>query len=338
MWIVKLALRRPYTFVVFALLIVLFGLRAAVITPTDIFPNISLPVVSVVWTYSGMLPTDMSGRIVYFYERTLSTEVNDIEHIESDSHNGYGIVKIFFQPDVNIANAVAQVTAVSQTVLKYLPPGTTPPYVLAYNASSVPILQLALSSNSLGPAQLFDYGQNFIRPQLETVAGAALPSPYGGQVRGVQVDLNQQKMQAEGVSAEDVVDALNSQNLIPTAGDVKMGPFDWNVELNADPLRRAELNDLPVKQVNGTVIYLRDVGYVHDGGPPQTNVVRVNGQDAVLMSVLKSGKASTLSIISQIKQLLPRVEAGLPSSLHLDIVNDQSLFVRARSRASCARW
>jgi len=328
MWIVKLALRRPYTFVVFALLIVLFGLRAAVITPTDIFPNINIPVVSVVWTYSGLLPRDMSGDVVYFYERTLSTEVNDIRRIESDSLNGYGIVKVFFQPDVNIANAVAQVTAVSQTVLKYLPPGTTPPYVLAYNASSVPILQLALSSNSLGPAQLFDYGQNFIRPQLETVAGAALPSPYGGLDRSVQVDLNQQKMQAEGVSADDVVHAIDSQNLIPTAGDVKMGPFDWNVELNADPLRRAQLNDLPVKRDNGTVIYLRDVGYVHDGGPPQTNIVRVNGHDAVLMSVLKAGKASTLSIISQVKQLLPRVEAGLPASLHLKIVNDQSMFVK----------
>jgi multidrug efflux pump subunit AcrB len=328
MWIVKLALRRPYTFVVLALLIVLFGLRAAVITPTDIFPNINIPVVSVVWTYSGLLPRDMSGDVVYFYERTLSTEVNDIRRIESDSVNGYGIVKIFFQPDVNIANAVAQVTAVSQTVLKYLPPGTTPPYVLAYNASSVPILQLALSSNSLGPAQLFDYGQNFIRPELETVAGAALPSPYGGLDRSVQVDLDQQKMQAEGVSASDVVHAIDSQNLIPTAGDVKMGPFDWNVELNADPLRRAQLNDLPVKRANGTVIYLHDVGYVHDGGPPQTNIVRVNGHDAVLMSVLKAGKASTLSIISQVKQLLPRVEAGLPSSLHLKIVNDQSLFVK----------
>ncbi|HEY6516381.1 MAG TPA: efflux RND transporter permease subunit [Steroidobacteraceae bacterium] len=329
MWIVKLALQRPYTFVVFALLIVLFGVRAAVITPTDIFPDINLPVVSVVWSYSGMLPRDMSGDVVYFYERTLSTEVNDIEHIESDSHNGYGIVKIFFQPRVDIANAVAQVTAVSQTVLKYLPPGITPPYVLAYDASSVPILQLALSSKSLGPAQLFDYGQNFIRPALETVPGAALPSPYGGVDRDVQVDLNQQKMQAHGVSAADVVNAINGQNLIPTAGAVKMGPFNWNVELNADPGHRAALNDLPIKRVDGTVIYVHDVGYVRDGGPPQTNVVRVDGGDAVLMSVLKAGAASTLSVITQVKKLLPRVEAGLPSSLHLKIVNDQSVFVRA---------
>jgi CzcA family heavy metal efflux pump len=328
-WIVKLALRRPYTFVVFAILIAMFGVRAAVITPSDIFPNIDLPVVSVVWSYSGMLPEDMSGRIVYFYERTLSTEVNDIQHVESQSHNGYGIVKIFFQPQVNIANAVAQVTAVSQTILKYLPTGTTPPYVLAYDASSVPVMQIALASNTLGPAQLFDEGQNFIRPQLESVAGAALPSPYGGLDRTVQVDLDQRAMQAHGVSATDVVNAINAQNLTPTAGAVKMGPLNWNVQLNADPLLRESLNDLPVKRVNGTVIYVHDVGYVHDGGPPQTNMVRVNGADAVLMSVLKSGEASTLDIISGIKNLLPRVEAGLPSGLHLRIVDDQSVFVRA---------
>ena len=329
MWIVRLALRRPYTFIVLAILIALFGLRAALTTPSDIFPDINLPVVSVVWSYSGMVPEDMSGRIVYYYERTLSTEVNDIEHVESQSHNGYGIVKIFFQPDVNIANAVAQVTAVSQTVLKYLPQGITPPYVLAYDASSVPILQLALSSNSLGPAQLFDEGQNFIRPSLEGVAGAALPSPYGGLDRTVQVDLNQHALQAHGISAEDVVDAVSSQNLIPTAGGVKIGKLNWNVQLNADPSLRERLNDLPLKTINGTVIHLRDVGYAHDGGPPQTNVVRVNGTSAVLMSVLKSGKASTLDIISGIKRLLPRVAAGLPSSLHLRIVNDQSVFVRA---------
>ncbi|HEX4024679.1 MAG TPA: efflux RND transporter permease subunit [Steroidobacteraceae bacterium] len=329
MWIVRLALRQPYTFIVLALLIALFGLRSAAVTPTDIFPNINIPVVSVVWSYSGMLPEDMAGRIVYFYERTLSTEVNDIQHVESDSHNGYGIVKIFFQPNVNIASAVAQVTAVSQTVLKYLPQGITPPYVLAYDASSVPILQLALSSNTLGPAQLFDDGQNFIRPELASVAGAALPSPYGGLNRTVQLDLDQQEMQAHGVSAQDVVDAVAAQNLEPTAGEVKIGKLNWNVELNADPHVRERLNDLPLKRVNGTVIYVRDVGYVHDGGPPQTNIVRVNGADAVLMSVLKAGTASTLDVISAVKQLLPRVEAGLPTSLHLRIVNDQSVFVRA---------
>jgi len=329
MWIVSLALRRPYTFVVLAVLIALFGIRAALTTPTDIFPNIKLPVVSVVWTYTGMLPRDVSGRIVYFYERTLSTQVNDIEHIESQSVNGYGIVKIFFQPNVNIANAVAQVTAVSQTVLKYLPQGITPPYVLAYDASSVPILQLALSSNQLSPAQLFDSGQNFIRPGLETVAGAALPSPYGGVNRAVEVDLNPQAMQAHGVSAQDVVTAITQQNLNPTAGDMKIGKFDWNVDINASPIERERLNDLPVKSVNGTVIYVHDVAYVHDGGPPQTNLVRVNGAHAVLMTVLKAGAASTLDIISGIKSILPRVKASLPESLNLRIVNDQSLFVKA---------
>jgi multidrug efflux pump subunit AcrB len=329
MWIVQLALRRPYTFVVLALLIALFGVRAALVTPTDIFPNINLPVVSVVWTYTGMLPQDISGRIVYFYERTLSTQVNDIEHIESQSVNGYGIVKIFFHPDVNLASAVAQVTAVSQTVLKYLPPGITPPYVLAYDASSVPILQLALSGRQLSPAQLFDYGQNFIRPELESVEGAALPSPYGGVDRAVEVDLNPQAMQAHSVSAEDVVNAITRQNLEPTAGDIKIGKFDWNVAINASPIQRQRLNDLPVKRVNGTVIYVRDVAYVHDGGPPQTNLVRVNGAHAVLMTVLKAGKASTLNIISGVKRILPRVTASLPESLHLRIVNDQSLFVKA---------
>ncbi len=329
MWIVKLALQRPYTFIVLAVLIALFGVRAAFTTPTDIFPNINLPVVSVIWTYNGMLPRDMSGRVVYFYERTLTTQVNDIEHIESQSVNGYGIVKIFFQPTVNIANAVAQVTAVSQTVLKYLPQGTTPPYVLAYNASSVPILELSLSGKRLSPAQLFDAGQNFVRPELETVAGAAVPSPYGGVNRAVEVDLDPQAMQAHGVSATDVVDAITEQNLTPTAGDMKIGRFDWNVDINASPVERERLNDLPVKKVGGTVIYVRDVAYVHDGGPPQTNLVRVNGSHAVLMTVLKAGAASTLDIISGVKSILPRVKETLPASLHLNIINDQSLFVKA---------
>ena len=329
MWIVKLALQRPYTFIVLAVLIALFGVRAALTTPTDIFPNINLPVVSVIWTYTGMLPSDMSGRVVYFYERTLTTQVNDIEHIESQSVNGYGIIKIFFHPDVNIANAVAQVTAVSQTVLKYLPQGTTPPSVLAYNASSVPILQLSLSGKRLSPAQLFDSGQNFVRPDLETVGGAAVPSPYGGVNRAVEVDLDPHAMQAHGVSANDVVNAITQQNLTPTAGDMKIGKFDWNVNINASPVQRERLNELPIKRVNGAVIYLHDVAYVHDGGPPQTNLVRVSGAHAVLMTVLKAGKASTLDIISGIKSILPRVKEALPAGLNLNIVNDQSLFVKA---------
>src|ERR1700735_5109490 len=253
MWIVEIALRRPYTFVVLSLLIAIFGALAAVRTPTDIFPNINVPVVAVVWTYTGLLPNDMSGRVTYYYERTLSAQVGDIEHIESQSLNGYGVVKIFFQKGVNIRAALAQVTAASQTVLKLLPPGITPPYVLSYNAATVPILQLALSSESLPQMKLFDLGQNFIRPQLATVQGAAVPSPYGGKILQVQIDLDQHAMQARNVSAEDVVNAVSAQNLIPPAGDQKIGKFDWNVSLNASPITLERINDLPVKKINGTV-------------------------------------------------------------------------------------
>jgi CzcA family heavy metal efflux pump len=328
-WIVLTALRRPYTFVVLAVVIALFGVRAAMQTPTDIFPNINIPVVSVVWTYNGLLPNDMSGRVIYYYERTLTAQVGDIEHLESQSLNGYGVVKIFFQKNVDIAAALAQVTAASQTVLKLLPPGITPPYVLSYNASSVPILQLALSSKKLPQMQLFDLGQNFIRPQLATVAGAAVPSPYGGKVLQVQVDLDQQAMQAHAVSADDVVNTISVQNLILPAGDQKIGKFDWNVSLNASPVLLEKINDLPVREVNGTIIYMRDVAYVHQGSPPQTNVVRVNGARAVLMTILKAGSASTLSVIEGIKSLLPRVEESLPASLNLRAVGDQSIFVKA---------
>ena len=329
MWIVLTALRRPYTFVVLAVVIAIFGVRAALLTPTDIFPNINIPVVSVVWTYNGLLPNDMSGRVIYFYERYLTAQVADIEHIESQSLTGYGVVKIFFQKNVDIAAALAQVTAASQTVLKLLPPGITPPYVLSYNASSVPILQLALSSRKLPQMQLFDLGQNFIRPQLATVAGAAVPSPYGGKILQVQVDLDQQAMQAHHVSADDVVNTISVQNLILPAGDEKVGKFDWNVALNASPIVLEKINDLPVKKVNGTVIFLRDVAYVHQGSPPQTNLVRVNGSRAVLMTILKAGAASTLNVIDGIKSLLPRVEESLPASLNLHAVGDQSIFVKA---------
>src|SRR5271170_6981271 len=329
MWIVQIALRRPYTFVVFSLLIAIFGALAALRTPTDIFPNINIPVVSVVWTYNGLLPNDMSGRVVYYYERTLSAQVGDIEHIESQSLNSYGVVKIFFQKTVDIRAALAQVTAASQTVLKLLPPGITPPYVLSYNASSVPILQLALSSKALPQMKLFDLGQNFIRPQLATVQGAAVPSPYGGKILQVQVDLDQQAMQSHGVSAEDVVNAISAQNLILPAGDQKIGKFDWNVSLNASPTILEKINDLPVKKTGGAVIFVRDVAYVHQGSPPQTNMVRVNGARAVLMTILKAGSASTLSVIDGVKSLLPRVEESLPSSLDLRAVGDQSIFVKA---------
>jgi multidrug efflux pump subunit AcrB len=328
-WIVLIALRRPYTFVVLAVVIALFGVRSALLTPTDIFPNINIPVVSVVWTYNGLLPNDMSGRVIYYYERTLTAQVGDIEHIESQSLSGYGVVKIFFQKNADIAAALAQVTAASQTVLKLLPPGITPPYVLSYNASSVPILQLALSSRRLPQMQLFDLGQNFIRPQLATVAGAAVPSPYGGKILQVQVDLDQHAMQAHNVSADDVVNTISVQNLVLPAGDEKIGKFDWNVALNASPILLQKINDLPVKKVNDTIIYMRDVAYVHQGSPPQTNLVRVNGSRAVLMTILKAGSASTLSVIDGIKSLLPRVEESLPSSLNLHAVGDQSIFVKA---------
>src|ERR1700722_19288151 len=329
MWIVQVALKRPYTFVVLALLIALFGLRSAFLTPTDIFPNINIPVVSVVWTYNGLLPNDMSGRVIYFYERYLTAQVSDIQHIESQSLSGYGVVKIFFQKDVNIAAALAQVTAASQTVLKLLPPGITPPYVLSYNASSVPILQLALSSRKLPEMQLFDSGQNFIRPQLATVAGAAVPSPYGGKVLDVQLDLDQRAMQSHNVSADDVVNAVSAQNLILPAGDAKIGKFDWNIALNASPVMLERINDLPVKKVNGTVILVHDVAYVHEGSPPQTNIVRVDGARAVLMTILKAGSSSPLDIIAGIKALLPRVEESLPADLNLHAVGDQSVFVKA---------
>jgi multidrug efflux pump subunit AcrB len=328
-WIVQVALRRPYTFIVLALLITIFGVLSAVRTPTDIFPNINIPVISVVWTYNGLPPDDMSGRVVYYYERTLSAQVNDIEHIESQSLPGYGVVKVFFQKNVNINAALAQVTAASQTVLKLLPPGITPPYVLSYNASSVPILQLALSSKTIPEQQLFDSGQNFIRPQLATVPGAAIPSPYGGKVRQVQVDLNQQALQAAKLSAEDVVSAISAQNLVLPSGTEKIGKFEYNVALNSSPKFIAQLNDLPVKKVDGTIIYVRDVAYVHDGNPPQTNVVRVNGVHAVLMTILKSGSASTLDIIDGVKSLLPRIAQTLPAGLDLHAVGDQSIFVKA---------
>src|SRR6476661_1386601 len=328
-WIVQLALKRPYTFIVLAVLIAIFGSASALRTPTDIFPSINIPVVSVVWTYSGLLPQDMSDRVIYYYERQLTSQVSAIEHIESQSLSGYGVVKIFFQKNADIGAALAQVTAVSQTVLKLLPAGITPPYVLSYNASSVPILNLALSSKKLPQDQLFDLGQNFIRPQLATVNGAALPSPFGGKILQAQVDLDQQAMQSHNVSADDVVNAISAENLVLPAGTQKIGKFEWNVALNASPTVLDRINDLPVKKVDGTVIYVRDVAYAHEGSPPQTNIVNINGARAVLMSILNAGGASTLDIISGVRAKLPRIMAGLPAGLDMHAVGDQSPFVRA---------
>ena len=326
--LVRVALARPYTFIVLAFVIVIFGTLAAIRTPTDIFPNIGIPVVAVVWTYNGLPPDDMSGRVIYYYERTLSAQVNDIQHIESQSLVGYGVVKIFFQPSVNINGALAQITAASQTVLKLLPPGITPPYVLMFNASSVPILQLALSSTTVPQSVLQDQAQNFIRPQLATVPGVAIPSPYGGLVRQVQVDLNQQALQANHLSAQDVVNAMLQQNLILPVGTEKVGKFEYTVDLNDAPRQIAELNDLPVRKVNGTVIYVHDVAHVHDGYPPQTNIVNVDGSRAVLMTIQKAGSASTLDIIENVRKLLPRIKESLPPGIKLTAVGDQSVYVK----------
>jgi multidrug efflux pump subunit AcrB len=327
--IVRLALRRPYTPVVLAILIVLLGPLAALKTPTDIFPDIRIPVIAVVWTYRGLPPDDMSGRVIYYYERQLSSSVNDIEHIESQSLPGIGIVKVFFQPNVDIRTATAQVTSLSQTVLKQLPPGITPPLILNYNASTVPILQLALSSSKMTEQQLFDAGQNFIRPALASVDGSSIPTPYGGKERQIQVDLDPTALQSKGLSAEDVANALAAQNQIIPAGTAKIGSFEYNVKLNNSPSAIDELNNLPIKTVNGATIYMRDVAHVWDGSPPQRNEVRVDGRRAALMNVLKSGSASTLAIIEGVKAALPRIEEGLPPSLHISLLNDQSLFVRA---------
>ena len=326
--IVKTALSRPYTFVVMALLILIFGVSSAIKTPTDIFPNIGIPVISVVWSYTGLPPDDMANRVISPYERVLSTTVNDIEHIESQSVPGFGVIKIFFQPNVDIRTALAQVTAISQTILKQLPAGITPPLVLSFNASSVPILQLALSSSTLSQTTLNDLAQNVIRPQLSTVAGASLPYPFGGKLRQVQIDLNQQALHSYGLSANDIVNALAAQNLITPVGTQKIGTFEYTVNLNDSPQRIAMFNDLPIKTVNGTVVYMRDVAYVHDGSPPQTNIVQVAGKNAVLITVQKTGSASTLDIIAGIRRLLPELQKILPDGLQLTVVGDQSSYVK----------
>ena len=327
--LVKLALSKSYTFVVMAILIALFGVIAAVRTPTDIFPDIKIPVIAAVWTYRGLPPEDMAGRVVYYYERQLSTTVNDIDHIESQSLAGIGIVKIFFRPGVDIRTATAQVTSVSQTVLKQMPPGITPPLILNYNASTVPILQLALSSGQLSEQKIFDTGQNFIRPALASVQGTAIPSPYGGKERQIQIDLDPAALQARQLSASDVGAALAAQNSIVPAGTTKIGQYEYNFRLNSSPSAVDALNDLPIKTVNGTTIYMRDVAHVRDGSPPQRNVVRVDGGRAVLMTVLKSGSASTIAIVDQVKSLLPKLAETLPPSLKVAPLADQSLFVKA---------
>jgi len=328
MWIVRLALRRPYTFVVMAILILVMGGIAIFRTPTDIFPNIDIPVVSVIWNYNGLLPQDMADRIVSITERNMTTIVDNIEHVESQSLNGIAVVKVFLQPNASIDRAVAQITASSQTQLRQLPVGTTPPLIIAYSASSVPVMQLALSGQGLSEQALNDYGLNFIRTQLITIPGTAVPYPYGGKQRQVQVDLNPGALQSKGLSALDVVNAITLQNLILPTGTSKIGSKEYDVDIpNAAPQSIADLNRIPIKTVGNTTIYMKDVAWVRDGFPPQTNIVRVNGQRSVLLTIQKAGDASTLKVISGIKSLLPQIATTVPSQLKMVPLADQSIFV-----------
>ena len=327
--IVRIALERPYTFVVLALLILIVGPLAAMRTPTDIFPNIGVPVIGVAFQYAGLSPDDMAGRIITPYERVLTTTVNDIEHIESSSLPGMGIVKIYFQPTVDIRTATAQVTSISQTVLKQMPPGITPPLILNYNASTVPILQLATSSPRLSEQQVLDLTQNFMRPVLSTVPGAAIPYSYGGRVRQVQIDLDPQALQSKGLSAQDVETAIAAQNQILPAGTVKIGSLQYTVQLNDAAMTINELNDFPIKTANGATVFVHDIGHVRDGSAPQQSIVHVDGSRAVLTTVLKAGSASTLAIVQGVKSALPKLQETLPRDFKIVALNDQSLFVTA---------
>ena len=330
MWIVRLALRRPYTFVVMAVLILVMGIVSIETMSTDIFPSIDIPVVSVVWSYSGTSPDEMEKRFTTISERAMTTTVNDIEHIESQSVLGVSVIKIFFQPGVKVDAAVAQVTAVNQTILRILPPGTTPPFVLQFSASNVPILQAAMSSNRLSEADLYDLGLQFVRTQLATVQGAQVPSPYGGTARQISVDLDPMQLYSKGLSPTDVVNALTAQNLILAAGDAKIADRDYIVRTNASPQVLATFNDIPIKQINGATIYMRDVAQVHSGFAPQQSVVRVNGQRAVLLTILKASSASTLDIVKRVKAVLPHIIANLPPPVpDFKILLDQSIFVEA---------
>ncbi|HEX5283974.1 MAG TPA: efflux RND transporter permease subunit [Bryocella sp.] len=327
MWIVRLALRRPYTFVVLSLLIAVLGIGAAIETPKDIFPYINIPVVTVVWNYAGLTPTEVAGRIVTISERAVTTTVNDIEHTESESHQGIAVIKVYFQPGVQIAAAEAQVTASMQTILKIVPPGTTPPSILKYDASSVPILQLSMGGKGLSEADVYDQSLNFVRPLLATVQGAALPSPYGGKVRDVMIDTDPNLMYAHHLSAADVSAAMAQQNLILPAGTARIGDREYVVKTNSSPATIAALNNLPIRAANGAVVYVKDVAQVHIGYAVQNNIVRENGKRAALLTVLKNGNTSTLSIVENIKKHLPRIEAEL-APLKITPLFDQSIFVR----------
>jgi len=328
-WIVRLALRRPYTFVVMSILIAVLGGISIVQMQKDIFPYIDIPVVSVIWSYTGLQPDDMANRVVNVSERAMTTTVNDIEHIESTSYNGVAIIRLYFQPDAKVEMAIAQVTSIVQTILRILPPGIFPPAAVKYDASSVPILQLSVDSKSLSEQELYDYAQNFIRVPLATVQGASIALPYGGKVRNVMVDINPDQLYAHGLSATDVSNALNLQNLILPAGTAKIGDREYQVTMNSSPTLVNQMNDLPIKTVNGATVFMRDVAEVRDGFSVQTNIVRVNGTRASLITILKNGQASTLDIVEKVKAALPHILAGLPPTLHVKPLLDQSLFVRA---------
>src|SRR6184192_1538393 len=327
MWVVRVALQRPYTFIVLAVLILLVSPVLILRTPTDIFPSIDIPVIAVAWQFTGLNPEEMEGRITTAYELILTTTVDNIEHIESTTVNGQSMVKIFLQPNASLDTANAQVTAVSQTILRQLPPGTQPPLIINYSASTVPILQLALSG--LSESELNDAGLNFLRTQLVTVPGASIPYPYGGKQRQIMVDLGQRLLQSKGLSPADVVTALGQQNIVLPSGTAKIGEFEYDVAMNASPRTVAELNDLPVKVVGNSTIYFRDVAHVRDGFAPQTNVVRRDGRRGTLVTILKTGTASTLDVVAGIRALLPRVIPTLPPQLSVQPLADQSIFVRA---------
>lgn len=329
MWIVRLALRRPYTFVVMAVLILVLGIVSIETMSTDIFPVIDIPVVTVVWTYSGTSPDEMEKRFTTISERAMTTTVNDIEHIESQSVSGISIIKVFFQPGTKIEAAVAQVTAVNQTILRILPPGSTPPFILQFSASNVPILQAIMSSDKLSESDMYDLGLQFVRTQLATVQGAQIPAPYGGKARQIMVDLDLGQLYSKGLSPTDVVNALTAQNLILPAGTAKVGTTDYIVRTNASPQVLDQLNDMPIKSTNGAMVYIKDVGHVHEGSAIQQNIVRVDGKRAVLLTVMKAASASTLDIVKRVKERLPIIQAGLSKDLKIDLQFDQSIFVRA---------
>ncbi|MGZ5111534.1 MAG: efflux RND transporter permease subunit [Usitatibacter sp.] len=327
--IVRVALKRPYTFVVLALLLLIIGPLAALRTPTDIFPDIRIPVIAVAWQYTGLPPEQMAGRITTLFQRALTTTVNDIEHIEANSYSGVGIVKIYFHPGVNVATANAQVTAICQVVVRQMPAGITPPLILNYNASTVPIIQLALSGKGMSEQNLFDLGVTSVRTPLVAVPGAAIPFPYGGKQRQIQMDLDPAALQARGLSGQDVANALAAQNLLVPVGTQKVGEYEYTLQLNNAPSLIEDLGTLPIKVVNGATVYIRDVAHVHDGNSPQTNIVHVDGSRSVLMSVLKNGTVSTLEIVDGIKSKLAEIKASLPENLVIAPINDQSIFVRA---------